>query len=247
MTTVFSKNYTVTDMHADAFGRAKPSALLFFCQDIATAHAAALCGSWEQLQEKHLFWAVSRHKLIIHRPPLLGETLTLKTWPMPTAGAAYPRAVEGYDERGELVFSLGSLWVLMDTQKRTMVLPGKSDVEIPGIETDRNISLPKSLLPLKDGESITRQVTYSELDRNLHMNNTRYLDWLADLVPLSIHRDRYLSECTLCYLSETLYGQSLRLSWKMEENALRMAAWRQESTAQKRVFGAEAYFSPYVL
>ena len=247
MTTVFSQSYTVTDMHADAFGRAKPSALLFFCQDIATKHAAAFCGSWERLQEKHLFWAVSRHKLVIHRPPLLGETLTLKTWPMPTTRVAYPRAVEGYDEKGVLVFSLGSLWVLMDTEQRTMVLPGKSGVEISGIETDRDISLPKSLLPIRDGENIPRQVTYSELDRNLHMNNTRYLEWLADLIPLSFHRERYLSECTLCYLSETLYGQELRLSWKLEGNALYMDSWRQESTAEKRVFGAEAHFSSYVL
>lgn len=247
MTTIFTQDYTVTDMHADAFGRAKPSALLFFCQDIATKHAALLCGSWESLQEKHLFWAVTRHKLIIHRPPLLGETLTLKTWPMPATRAAYPRAVEGYDKSGELVFSLGSLWVLMDTEKRTMVLPGKSDVEIPGIETDREVSLPKSLLPIRDGENTSRQVTYSELDRNRHMNNTRYLEWLADLMPLSFHQDRYLSECTLCYLSETLHGQSLRLSRKLEDNTLCMDAWRQESTTEKRVFGAEAHFSSYVL
>lgn len=247
MTTVFTKNYTITDMHTDGFGRARPAALLFFAQDIATEHAATLCGSWEALQEKHLFWAVSRHKLKIHRAPLLGETLTLKTWPMPTTRAAYPRAVEGYDETGNLVFSLGSLWVLMDTEKRTMILPGKAEVEIFGIETDREVSLPKSLLPVRDGESTTRQVTYSELDRNLHMNNTRYLEWLADLAPLSFHRDHYLSECTLCYLSETLYHQTLRLSWCLENGTLCMDAWRQESATEKRVFGAEAHFSPYVL
>ena len=72
MTAVFTKNYTVTDMHTDAFNRAKPAALLFFAQDIATCHATTLCGSWESLQKKHLFWAVSRHKLKILRPPLLG-------------------------------------------------------------------------------------------------------------------------------------------------------------------------------
>ncbi len=247
MTTVFTQTYTVTDLHADGFGRTKPSALLFFAQDIATKHAALLCGSWEALQEKHLFWAVSRHKLIIHRAPLLGETLTLKTWPMPTTRAAYPRAVEGYDGAGNLVFSLGSLWVLMDTEKRTMVLPGKSDVEVPGIETDREVALPKSLLPLRDTENTSRQVTYSELDRNLHMNNTRYLEWLADLLPLSFHREHYLSECTLCYLSETLYNQTLRLSFHLEKDTLCMDGWRQESTTEKRVFAAEARFSTYVL
>ena len=166
---------------------------------------------------------------------------------MPTTRTAYPRAVEGYDEAGNLVFSLGSLWVLMDTQKRAMVLPGKSDVEIFGIESDREIDLPKSVLPIRDGEAATRQVSYSELDRNLHMNNTRYLEWLADLAPLSFHREQYLSECTLCYLSETLYNQTLRLCWRLENDTLCMDAWRQDSTTEKRVFGAEAHFSPYVL
>ena len=63
MDIIFEKEYALTDMHCDAFGRAKPAALLSFAQDIAGEHAAILSDNWEELQKKHLFWAVSRHRL----------------------------------------------------------------------------------------------------------------------------------------------------------------------------------------
>ena len=54
MDIIFEKEYALTDMHCDAFGRAKPAALLSFAQDIAGEHAAILSDNWEELQKKHL-------------------------------------------------------------------------------------------------------------------------------------------------------------------------------------------------
>ena len=42
MELIYEKTYLLTDMHTDAFGRARPSALLSFAQDIAGEHAALL-------------------------------------------------------------------------------------------------------------------------------------------------------------------------------------------------------------
>ena len=60
-------------------------------------------------------------------------------------------------------------------------------------------------------------VSYSDLDVNGHMNNTRYLDWACDLLPSAFHRDHPLKAATICYMTEALESQQLQLSWSGEE------------------------------
>ena len=248
MEPIYEKTYILTDMHTDAFGRAKPSALLSFAQDIAGEHAALLSDNWDALQKKHLFWAVSRHNLEILKVPKIGQTLLLRTWPMVTTRSAYPRAVEGYGEDGTLLFRMVSLWVLMDTEKRSLVLPGRGGLTINGRNLGCEGPLPGSILPGEYENNTCRKVTYSELDRNRHMNNTRYLEWISDLLPLSFHETHYLSSCKVCYLQESLPEQTLRLSWHLDKNGLlSLDGYLPESTPEKRIFAAQIQFEDCVL
>ncbi len=248
MDIIYEKEYALTDMHSDAFGRAKPAALLSFAQDIAGEHAANLSDNWEGLQKKHLFWAVSRHRLTVFYPPKTGETLLLRTWPMVTTRVAYPRCVEGYRKDGTLLFRVVSLWVLMDTEKRSLVLPGRSGLTINGWNSGTEGPLPGSLAPEQYENSAIRTVTYSDLDRNLHMNNTRYLEWVGDLLPISFHKAHYLSDCTVCYLQELLPDQTLSLSWQLREDGLfTLDGYLANSTTGERIFSAQIQYTSDVL
>ena len=248
MDIVYEKRYVLTDMHSDAFGRTKPAALLALAQDIAGEHATLLSDSWEGLQQKHLFWAVSRHRLDVFCPPKTGETLIFRTWPMVTTRVAYPRAVEGCREDGTLLFRVVSLWILMDTENRSLVLPGKGGLTIDGCNRGTEGSLPVSLTPGHYENCSIRTVVYSDLDRNQHMNNTRYLDWVNDLLPLAYHRDHYLSNCIICYHQELLPDQSLALSWQLREDGLfSLDGYSANSATEKRIFSAQVQYTPDVL
>jgi len=246
MTSVFRKEYTLTDNLTDPFGRAKPSTLLSFVQDAAGEHCLLLGADWQTLQEKNLFWAVTRYRVEISRLPRLGETVTLETWPMPTSRVAYPRAAVCYDQEGTILFRVISLWVLMDTLNRSMVLPGKSGVPVDGILRGGELDLPRAL-PLETGENrLSRQVMFSELDRNCHMNNTRYLDWAMDLLPSSYHREHTLQSFTVSYLSEATENMSVQLDWTLtEEGLFTMNGLREETSVsckQDRIFGVQMRF-----
>ena len=248
MELIYEKEYALTDMHTDAFGRAKLSALLSFAQDIAGQHAARLSDSWEQLQEKHLFWAVTRHFLEVFSLPKVGETVLLKTWPMVTTRVAYPRAVEGYGSDGTRLFRMVSLWVLMDTEKRSLVLPGRGGLPISGCDRGCEAPLPISLPPAAYENTASRTVQYSELDRNGHMNNTRYLDWVSDLLPVSFHKTHTVQSCTVCYLQELLPGSSCDLRWQMDGSGLlRLDGVLPDSAGDKRIFAAQVQFCDCVL
>lgn len=240
-----TSHYTLTPLHADRFGRAKPSCLLRFAQDAAEAHCLLLGTDWNTMAEKNLFWAVIRQRIEILRLPREGETITVKTWPMPTTKVAYPRATEGFDSEGNCVFKVISLWVIMDMTTRVMIRPDRSGVEVHGITLGSELKAPAGLSFRNFTQSLCRTVGFTELDINGHMNNTRYADWLCDLVDSSFHKDHPVKAITICYLNEAKEGQQICLRWSGDpclqaEGAV--AAADDAAAGHSRIFTAQMEF-----
>ncbi len=215
MEPIYTKQVPLESLHCDCFGNCKASALAYLVQEAAGEHCQLLNVSWEALHQKHLFWAILRHRIQITRLPREGETITLETWPMPTTRTAYPRSVIAYDEHRQELFRSIGLWVLMDPETRSLVLPGKSGVEVSGILRGMELSVPGSLVPKTLERSHGRTVAFTDLDINGHMNNARYLDWIWDLLPSQFHQAHPVKDMTLCYLSEAREGEALHLQWQL--------------------------------
>lgn len=246
MDMIFEQTHHIADIHVDAFGRVKPSVLLYFAQEAAGGHCQQLQLDWDTLAKQDLFWAVIRQRVQVTRLPMRGETITVQTWPMPTTRTAYPRATVGYDAEGNELFRVMGLWVLMNLKTRAMVLPGKSGVEVPGILRGNELAAPTSLAPAPYANSVTRKVHYTLLDRNGHMNNTHYMNWLDDLLPAAFHKDHPVKDFTVCYQSEALENQSVTLDWQLSEDGLLQVNAHREKTdvpaGKDRVFSAQMQF-----
>lgn len=246
MEKIYTQKFEISENHVDRFGRVKPSMLLYFVQEAAGQHCSLLAVDHDTLSHKHLFWAVTRNRVQVTRLPRLHETITVETWPMPTTKVAYPRSVVAYDEDGNELFRSISLWVLMDQESRGMILPGKSGVIVNGTLRGSELAAPGSLAPKGLDQHTSRTVGFTELDVNGHVNNTRYLDWVADLLPSAFHQAHPAREFTVCYLSEVMEGQQLDLVWQLQDGpVIQVDALRRsgENTEQKeRVFSAQMIF-----
>ena len=251
MEPLYAKEFHVSPVAVDRHGRLKISQLLGYLQDVAGDHSAILGTDQNALMDKNLFWAVIRHRVQITRLPGSGETLRIETWPMPTTRTAYPRSTIAYDEMGNECFRSISLWILMDANTRAMVLPGKSGVEVNGLLRGCELRAPSSMLPREMGERHIRTVRYTDLDINGHMNNCRYLDWVADLLPSAFHECHEVREFTLCYMSEVRENEKVSLHWELSDGpALTVEAVRREgenTTAHSRVFSAHVELGNVVL
>lgn len=246
MEMIYRQKYSISAIHTDCYGRAKPSVLLYLAQEVAGEHCMLLGTDWDTLQKQNLFWALIRTNVQIKKLPRLGQTMTVETWPMPQTRTAYPRCTVAYDERGDECFRCISLWVLMDTQSRAMVLPGKANVQVPGILRGTEPESPRALPVFQGENSHHRTVSFAELDRNLHMNNTKYLDWVMDLYDSRFHAGHEVEAITLCYLCEAREADTLALSYGMDETGLLTVDGRREKTdvseSQTRVFAAKVKF-----
>ena len=243
MEPIYQQDFEITDVYVDRYGRLKPSTILFFAQEVAGLHFTELAMDYDALAERNMFWAVTRHKVQITRLPLRGETIHIETWPMPTTRVAYPRSMVAYDAQGNEVFRSISLWVLMDLNTRNMILPGKSGISVAGTLRGNELALPMGLPSKLLGSHRERPVCFTDLDRNGHMNNTRNLDWIDDLLPSPFHAQHGVKEFTVCYLSEAREGQNLDLHWDfLEDGCLQVDAHRRSEDKDERVFAARILF-----
>ena len=251
MGSVFTQTFQINPMHTDCFGRARASSLLYFAQEAAGAHCYELGADWDTLNQRDLFWAVLRYRVQVTRLPSAGQTITVETWPMPTTRSVFPRATLVKDENGNELFRAIGLWVLMDKNTRTMVLPGKSGLDLPGTLRGCEPDTPASLFPGDYPNCACRRVGYTELDRNGHMNNTRYMNWVDDLLTAQYHKAHPVAEFSICYLSEARENEELALHWQLDENGiLKVDAHRQRTDVQlgkDRVFSAQVTFGNSVL
>ena len=250
MEPIFQHDFLINDAHVDCFGRLKPSMLLFFCQEIAGQHCRILGADYDTLAQKNLIWAIIRQKVQITRLPRSGETIRIETWPMPTTKVCYPRSTVAYDAVGQELFRSIGMWVLMDAKSRAMVLPGKSGVTVQGLLTGTELASPGSLSPKTLPNTASRRVCFTDLDRNGHMNNTKYLEWISDLLPSAFHRDRDPREFTVCYHTEAREGDELHMGWQVDgEGLLQVESWKDvpESSAYHRVFSAQVRYEADVL
>lgn len=241
---IYRQKFHIDPAAVDRYGRLKPSTALLYAQEIAGHHCDELSLNYDNLAERGLFWAVIRNRVQITRLPKLGEAIDLETWPMPTTRTAYPRSTVAYDEQGNELFRSVSLWILMDRNDRTMVLPDKSGVVVEGALTGTELAPPRSLAPKDLADCRRRTVAFTDLDRNGHMNNTRYLDWVADLLPSDFHRDHPMKDFTLCYMNEALEGQELDVTWGADsEGNLHVDIHRQKASGDyDRIFAARIAF-----
>ena len=105
------------------------------------------------------------------------------------------------------------------------------------------LALPGGLVPRAMEHSCQRDVCFTDLDRNGHMNNTRYMDWIDDLLPSDFHREHPVKEFAVRYHSEAREGQRLDLHWDfVEDNCLRVDARRRNETKDELVFSAKVLF-----
>ena len=251
MQPIYAKEFEVSPVATDKFGRLKASRLLAYLQDVAGDHSAILGTDQKSLTDKNLFWAVIRHRVQITRLPTSGEKLRIETWPMPTTRTAYPRSTIAYDENGNECFRSISLWILMDAGSRAMILPGKSGVEVRGLLRGCELQSPSSIIPREMGKCDNRTVRYTDLDINGHMNNCRYLDWVEDLLPSAFHEKHEIREFTLCYMSEVWEQEQVDLHWDLADGpVLTVEAVRKNSgvtASHSRVFSARVELGDVVL
>ena len=113
----------------------------------------------------------------------------------------------------------------MDIEARTLVIPAAKNVSVATPpEGPLKIAPPaKVKMPEGDISESTISPKYSDLDINNHVNNSKYIDWFCDQIPLELHARGFLSEISVSYSREIRSGSTVKLAFSRNGDQFRLA------------------------
>lgn len=92
MEPIYVQNFTVEDAWVDRYGRMKPSAILYLAQEMGGRHGALMSLDYDSLARRHLFWAITRHRVQVSRLPCWARPSGWRPGPCRPPGRLFPGA-----------------------------------------------------------------------------------------------------------------------------------------------------------
>ncbi|MBR2974784.1 MAG: hypothetical protein IKC47_03480 [Clostridia bacterium] len=211
-----SKSFDVTTSCVDANNVATCKYLLQICQDVAVLHADHLGYGWKALASCNTLWVVSKVAVQVHTPVMLNDVVTVTTWPVVPNRFVADRHYQIHNGNGQLVAEAISRWCIIDYTTRKMVNP--KDVSQRFYDGDyldkicgAQFEGQKIVLDDTFSESYSRQIRWSDLDLNRHVNNTKYADFAVDCLDEKTLDGTYAGKFEVTYHGECHLGDMLKL------------------------------------
>ncbi|KPA14299.1 acyl-ACP thioesterase [Candidatus Magnetomorum sp. HK-1] len=208
-----SKTYTVRYSETGANGRITCPNILNYFQDIATFHAGKLGISALDLIQKNFAWVIYKLNLRVYDYPAWDTDLHLTTWRYPDKKLYELRSFEAKNEEGRILFSGKCAWVMihLDTKKPVRLnryLPEKLFTNPIKINNDFTLIDPPEQLDITKN----LKVCMHHLDFNRHVNNTIYLQWAIENVPLKIQASFLPSDVDIIFCGDAVLDDDLQCS-----------------------------------
>ncbi len=212
---IWTEETRVRSFETDFQMRWKLSGFFQAMQEAATHHASHFGYPYEKMVSQEKIWILSRIKIVFHAFPLMGEDVTIRTWPKGIQQKIFfMRDFEFYGASGQKSASATSAWILVNPNARRMLPPQALGGQIPdnhGLSA-LNEPLEKIVLPDRIETSYQIQAGYSAVDLMGHVNNARYVDWIADCFSLEEHASHRLDWLQINFVNEVKPGESVSIA-----------------------------------
>lgn len=210
-----TKEFPIHVYETDPDGKLSLYSLFDYYQDIASDHAVILGYGREELMRDNNFWVLSRMYTVISKWPRWGEKIIIRTWPRGTDKLFALRDFEARFTDGSLAARATSSWLILDYTTKRVKRPGEELLRLnhePGSAGALNRNAEKIGPPTNVPEPGNPfSVKTSDLDINLHTNNSRYLKWVTDNYDLDFIMNNAPVSAEINYLAESRSGENVMI------------------------------------
>lgn len=211
----FTKTMKVEYSRCDLYNRMTPTDLLQEAQQISMEHCDFLELGNPFLEKIGKVFLLAKVRLRIHRMPRGGETVSLETIPHLPVRAQCQRLTRFFAEDGELLVEIDARWILVDVEtfRIERKLPEAFLAYFEKPESIEDFRVPKS-----EEMALCRkhQVSYSQIDVNRHMNNSRYADLIYDSLAEDLMAGKELGEMAIHYHNQAKLNDKIVVYQKEE-------------------------------
>ena len=153
------------------------------------------------LENYNLVWIITDYNMKIERLPVFDEKITIETYAKSHNRLFCYRAFNIKDEAGNTIIEMVATFVLMDRDTRKVhpvMLRGPRFKELEG------------------GVEQEYRVRFYDLDMNGHVNNSKYLDWVFEVMGADFLTHHVPKKVHLKYVKEVLAGGLITSQYEQE-------------------------------
>ena len=213
MPSEYSLDHTVLFYETEMTGQMGIGRLVDLMLLASEAHSDSLGVGSKAVTAKGLGWVITQHQLEVTTLPQRGQKVLVKTKARAYNAFFCYRDFWLYDEAGQEMAKMHSVFVLMDLQKRKMtrILP---EIIAPfEVEKTKKVErLVQPQAPKEVSQVKNYRVRFMDIDENHHVNNVHYFDWMLDSLDADFLLQHQLTKMNIIYKNEVHYGQEVQSS-----------------------------------
>lgn len=158
------------------------------------------------LENYNLVWIITDYNMKIERLPVFDEKITIETYAKSHNRLFCYRAFNIKDEEGNTIIEMVATFVLMDRDTRK-VHPVMSEItDAFDSEFSKTMLRGPRFKELEGGVEQEYRVRFYDLDMNGHVNNSKYLDWVFEVMGADFLTQHIPKKVHLKYVKEVLAG-----------------------------------------
>lgn len=238
----YTENYMFKSYDCEPRGTARPAAVLRLMQETANHNMQTAKPSYYELYEKGMAFVISRLHLKFNKPITRFDEYICSTWACPSKGVTFQRNYT-VEKDGEIFAFANSAWALVDFNSGA--LQKVNDFDRSGYCSDDAIE-PLNATRFKIPSECdlhcvgSKKVYYSDIDLNLHMNNTRYPELLCDHMP---NIDKiFITEMYISFVGEAAFGEQIEI---YRSEAIDNTCYFKSLVGSKTNIEAKIVFEPF--
>jgi acyl-ACP thioesterase len=205
-TAIVPQNFAVSFFDCDYSAHLRISRLCEFFQETSLSHLRNQGIDYlSMIRDDKYTLVISRIKLRISHLPLWGEEISISTWlkgynPDKVAWNDY----DVRDSQGNSIIQATSSFLLINL-KSGKAVPFSEGPYSFGVTPELS-ALPEAIDLLDPSGApravLVKEVKYSDIDLNNHVNNCRYSDWVLDAMDIEELKERGLRSMQLNYMQQ---------------------------------------------
>jgi len=191
----------------------KPSALLTYLQEVSCTSADELGFGYEVIKPKNLGFVTCNTYVKILKPIGI-EKFSVSTWPTPPRHVIFERQYTAENSKGEAAAVALSRWCLVDMSSFAMLPCSRLEgQDFSTYNTDKVCIVSSWKVPPFDKSSAEKKfsvnIANSEYDHYMHVNNTRYADYMFNCFSTAELKSREVDSFQINYLKQAHEGDVL--------------------------------------
>lgn len=230
----YTKNIIVDFKETDRFLNLRLDSFVQMLNTVSMYHTVSLGFEPNYMENNHMAWVLYSWNLHLENGDYYAKKITFKTFAVFHRDIYSHRYFYVLDEESNIVGYAVAVWIVIDTKKRKMTrIPLKVQNVFMSSLDEKNQSIEKQIIegipisPLKKIRNMEYTyerefpVRFNDIDSNLHVNNTVYVNWAMESL-ITVDDEDFLidhvpSDLSIVYKKEKRPGGKVIVKAKLED------------------------------